>query len=129
MTYTVLLLVYRKPGMTPKDFKNHYENVHIPLMKKLAGVHFPLRHSRRYIQRTKQPDGTYPAALLSGSQEDFGYDSVSMLTYENEAAFHASFAAMNRPELAKQIAVDCEMFMDQTKSSVVLLEDCVDTGR
>ncbi|KIX10706.1 uncharacterized protein Z518_01790 [Rhinocladiella mackenziei CBS 650.93] len=129
MTCRVLILVYRKPGMTPEDFKRHYETVHIPLVREIAGPTFPLSHVRRYIRRTKQPDGTYSAALLSGVQGDFGFDAVSELTYEDEVAFRESFAAMNAPEAAKRISEDCAMFMDQSKAPVVLLEDCVETCR
>jgi uncharacterized protein (TIGR02118 family) len=129
MTYRVLILVYRKPGMTPEDFKNHYENVHVPLVRDIAGPHFPLSHKRRYIQRTELPDGTYPAILLSGSQEDFRFDAVAELTYKDEAASRASFARMNTTEAAKRIAEDCAMFMDQSKTPLVMLEDSVETYR
>lgn len=51
MVYTVLMLVYRSPELTPVQFRDHYENKHIPLMKSLTGHDFPLSHARHYIER------------------------------------------------------------------------------
>lgn len=127
MTYRVLILVYRKPGMTPEDFKHHYETVHIPLVREITGPNFALSHTRRYIKLTKQGNGTYPAALISCSQDDFEFDAVSELEFEDEATFQASFAAMNTPEAAKRIAEDCAMFMDKSKMPLAFLEDYIET--
>lgn len=133
MTYRILLFIYRKPGMTPGEFKQHYENVHVPLMQKISGPYFPLTHTRRYIQRTRQPDSAteakYPATVLSGSQKDFEYDAVSELTFEDEATCKASFTALNSQEIGNQVSEDCALFMDQTKTLMVLLDDYIQTPR
>lgn len=131
MPYSLLLLVYRKPGLTPEEFKIHYETVHIPLMQRIACEKFPLTHTRRYINRTVDTEKTaYPATVVSGTQADFPYDAVAELTFADEAACHASFAVMNSAENAPLVAEDCAKFMDTAKMTpMVLLDDCVETRR
>jgi len=51
MFYRVLILVYRKPGMTPAAFKSHYESSHVPLVQSIAGAHYSKAHIRRYLHR------------------------------------------------------------------------------
>ncbi|KAL1629224.1 hypothetical protein SLS56_005447 [Neofusicoccum ribis] len=80
MPYTVLIFAYRKPGLTPEEFKNHYENVHVPLIKSIAGDKFPLSHPRSYINRTESKEdqgNSFPATVLAATQDDFCYDAIS----------------------------------------------------
>ncbi|KAJ3521534.1 hypothetical protein NM208_g13248 [Fusarium decemcellulare] len=120
MTFTVLMLVYRNPNMTPNQFKDHYENKHIPLMKSLAGKSFPISHTRRYIQRAGA-DQQYAATVLGGSQADFEYDCVSELKFETEDGFKAMSTLLASPELSPQVGEDCAEFMDPGRTKVVVL--------
>jgi len=128
------MLIHRKPGMTPEAFKAYYENTHVPLMQLLTGSLFPLSHTRRYLQRTATPtsDGgswKYPAAILSGSQEDFGYDTITEMVFEDETAFKRFFDLFAQPDFGAKVAADCGNFMDMEKSPGVILEDLVATKR
>jgi hypothetical protein len=42
MVQTILIFAYRKLGTTPERFRDHYEGSHVPLIKEIAGEHFPL---------------------------------------------------------------------------------------
>lgn len=112
--------------MTPEEFKDHYDNVHVPLVRELSGPHFPLHHRRQYIKRLQREDGTYPAAVISGGQEDFGFDCVAELVYEDEAHFQASGAALSAQETGKQIYEDCAKFMDMNKAQIVVVGEVVE---
>lgn len=129
MVYRILILAWRKSGMAPEEFKYHYDNVHVPLVRELSGPHFPLFHRRHYIQRSKQQDGTYHATVISGDQEDFGFDCVAELEYEDEAHFQASGAALGSPEAGKRIYEDCIKFMDMTKAQIVVLGEVQEDKR
>ena len=134
MTYRVLILAYRKPGTTPTQFKQHYENTHIPLVKSIAGLSFPLTHARHYLQCTESPTSdpeaaSNPATVLVGTQEDFAYDSYAELTWEDVETFQKFFAAVSEPEVAKRIAEDEERFLDRGKMRIVRLGECTVTKR
>ncbi|KAH6884505.1 EthD domain-containing protein [Thelonectria olida] len=120
MTYTVMMLVHRNPSLTPTQFKDHYENIHIPLMQTLTGAHFPLSHTRRYIQRSSS-GSEYPATVLQGAQSDFDYDCMSELKFETEAGFQNMSALLGSPELASTVSEDCGAFMDPARTKVVVL--------
>ncbi|KAH7161516.1 EthD domain-containing protein [Dactylonectria macrodidyma] len=123
MPYHVLMLGYRKPTLSPEEFYTHYENIHIPLVKSLAGASFPMLHTRRYIQRfgAKERGDNFPALLLSGSQQDFDYDVIIELSFESEAAFYKFGNIMAEPDVQAIVAGDCDKFMDQVRSKAAVL--------
>lgn len=127
MPYTILIFAYRKPGLSPAEFKSHYETRHIPLLASHAGPLFPITHTRHYIQRTEHgPD--YAATVLVGTQADFGYDAFAELVFEDEGKFRAFFGRVSEPEAAKQIAADEEKFLDRGRMRVVVGGEVVATS-
>src|SRR4051812_23600920 len=74
MTFTFLLFVTRKPTITPAEFKFHWNPTHVEVIKSSVGEAFPSPHPPRYIARPAEVDGTWPSAVLVGTQEDFTYD-------------------------------------------------------
>lgn len=112
MSFTFFLFITRKPTLTPTEFKTHWDTVHIPLLQSIAGEDFPISHTRHYIARPPQQniDGTWPAAVLVGGQEDFPYDGIAELVFENEKAFQRFMGKVSEPEAAARIAADEEMF-------------------
>lgn len=135
MTHTVLIFAYRKPGSTPEQFRAHYEGKHVPLVKEIAGEHFPLSHTRRYIHRSEgtgegtERNAKYPATVLLGSQVDFDYDAFAELTFTDVTHFQNFFAATQQPENAARIAADEENFLDRSKMPVVVLGETVSTTK
>ncbi|KAI0553954.1 EthD domain-containing protein [Xylaria curta] len=136
MPYSVLIFAYRKPGTTPEQFKAHYEGSHVPLVRELARASFPLSHARRYLHRSEnQADSntvrnlSTPATVLIGTQDDFDYDAIAELTFEDAAAFQTFFGRMQQPEIAAKIAADEEKFLDRTRMPVVVLGDTTETRR
>ncbi|RDW72403.1 uncharacterized protein DSM5745_07575 [Aspergillus mulundensis] len=51
MVVTLLIIMHRKPSLSPAEFRQEYE-AHIELIKHLTGELFPLSHRRTYIART-----------------------------------------------------------------------------
>lgn len=135
MPYRILMFVYRKPGTTPEQFKRHYEEIHIPLIQSLAGSSFPRKHSRRYIDRQEQTTGPdnrhnpeeYPATLLSGTQENFDYDAIVELEFEDLAAFQDFFGVLSQPDVSVKVKDDCDIFMDQSKGPSVVINDVIES--
>lgn len=135
MTVKALIYAYRKPGLSPEDFKKHYE-AHVELVKSLTGLDFPISHKRTYVARNTvdiSPDGASsrnqktPAVLIAGQQTDFDFDAYAELTFTDQNSFSAFAAKVQSPELAEQIAADEEKFLDRSKLGIAMLGDVTET--
>lgn len=107
LTFLVLVFSYRKPDLSPADFKAHHETSHVPLLQSLTGDHFPLSHTRHYIDR---PANDSSATVLVGTQADFEYDAFGELTFANSGGFQTFVGIVGQAEAAEKIAADEEKF-------------------
>lgn len=128
MTFKILIFAHRKQGTTPAQFRDHYENKHMPLVKELTGAQFPLSHVRRYLHRTEDGEAT-PATLLKGKQSDAAFDVVSEVTFEDEKALQTFYEILQRPENAERMKEDGLAFQDGDKATVVVLGEVNSTER
>lgn len=117
MSYTVLLLVHRKPGLSAAEFRQHYENVHVPLIKSLGGSLFPLSHTRQYTQRGDEDHGP----------RDNGIDCVTEMQFNTASDFARFSELLASASVASELQKDCEAFMDPSKTDVVIMGDSVKT--
>ncbi|KAF2253687.1 hypothetical protein BU26DRAFT_516008 [Trematosphaeria pertusa] len=131
MPFTFLLFITRKPTLTPTEFKTHWDAAHVALLQSTAGPYFPLTHTRRYIARpaAEATTGSWPASVLVGTQEDFAYDWIAELVFEDEAAFQEFMGAVSEPEAARRIAEDEERFIVREKMRAVVLGETSVTSR
>jgi hypothetical protein len=128
MTFSFLLFITRKPSINPSEFKTHWDTKHVELLKIIAGDNFPLTHTRHYIARTTG-NGSWPAAVLVGAQEDFAYDGIAELVFPDEAAFQTFFGIVSVPEAAARIAKDEETFIVREKMKAVVMGETSVTCR
>ncbi|KUI67767.1 hypothetical protein VM1G_02939 [Cytospora mali] len=135
MTYSALIYTSRKVGTTPEQFRAHYESSHVPLVKEITGAHYPISHTRRYIQRTAgKAEGTernanFPASVLIGTQADFEYDAIAELTFKDVGAFQTFFSIAQQPENAARITADEEKFLDRSMTTAVVVGETLITTR
>ncbi|KAL4948678.1 EthD domain-containing protein [Aspergillus filifer] len=114
--------------MTPAQFKTHYETVHMPLIKNLAGDLFPLSHRRLYLARPSPgEEGSYPVAAVLGSQEDFPYDCITELTFPDEETMRTFFARRMEPGTKEIVEEDENKFLQAEKLKMVVLGDVQET--
>jgi hypothetical protein len=136
MPFKIVGYLTRKPGMTPAEFRDYYENTHMPLLVSLTGPAFPKTHTRTYLTRTpidsSSSDTTndnFVAAAFAGKPEEFEYDAYAELVFENADKFaefgkrlteirEAEDGAFHRDELA---------FLDLSKAKGVVVEEPVVT--
>jgi hypothetical protein len=136
MPFKIVGYLTRKPGMTPAEFRDYYENIHMPLLVSLTGPVFPKTHTRTYLTRTpinpSSSDNTnanYVAAAFAGKPEDFEYDAYAELVFENAEKFaefgkrlaeirEAEDGVFHKDELA---------FLDVSKAMGVVVEEPVVT--
>ncbi|KAF2000884.1 hypothetical protein P154DRAFT_522159 [Amniculicola lignicola CBS 123094] len=121
MTFSVLLFITRKPTITPSDFKTYWDTTHIELLKSVGGEHFPISHTRHYIARPTEVAGSWPAAVLVGTQDDFTYDGIAELVFKDEDGFKAFFGLVSAPDAAARIAADEDKFTVREKMKAVVV--------
>lgn len=119
MPHIVLLLVHRKSGLSTADFRHHYENVHVPLLKSLAGSLFPLSHTRQYTQTISEGRGA----------ADNGIDCVTEMQFETASDFAKFSEFLASASVAPKVQEDCEAFMDSSKTTVLIREEAIRTSK
>ncbi|EPE29943.1 Dimeric alpha+beta barrel [Glarea lozoyensis ATCC 20868] len=140
MVYTVTVFLWRKPGISPSQFRNHYETVHIPLLRTKVGSSFPLTHSRHYLTRTPNSLGSsdnsndnHKPTILGGKPEDFDWDVYSEMVFQDYEHFGVFAQKMGEISDGKdeEWKVDCEAFLDMDKiaSRMVIVDEAVVTKR
>jgi hypothetical protein len=135
MLYTVFLFITRKPTITSEQFKSHWEEQHIPLLKSLVGPLFPLHYKRLYFARTQRKGFGGPANpdrpnfLLRGSPDNFDFDAVAELTWEDEKTFQEFYKAIYESETSVRLAVDEDQFMDSGGWKSVVVGSTANTTR
>ena len=103
----IILMLKRKQGTTPEQFRDHYESSHAPLSARL--MPYFKSYKRKYIDHKDEFKPPPPA--LGGAVE---YDVITELEFENRAAFDRMRDALADPKIRGQIIADEEKFMDRT---------------
>ena len=98
-----MVVVYRRPDLTPEKFRRHFEEVHGPLAKKLPGL-------RKYVQNYASPDS---------SRESPGWDAIVELYFDDRVAMEA---AWDSPQGAASDA-DLPKFADMTRTTWSVVEE------
>ncbi|KAF1974807.1 hypothetical protein BU23DRAFT_567192 [Bimuria novae-zelandiae CBS 107.79] len=139
MTFTVLLNVPRKPGLSPHEFKHHWENVHVPLLKQLVGYDFPLSHTRHYVERNLPSSPTSPmfGPALDSSEIAAAntllslgdVDGVAVLTFANKEHYERFMGKLADGKKRKAIEKDLESFVDVNANRAVFAGETRATGR
>ncbi|GAA5869783.1 hypothetical protein JCM8547_005841 [Rhodosporidiobolus lusitaniae] len=120
MVFTVLITVWRKPGMSPEAFYDHYENVHMPLIRELAGDKIPISHNRLYVTR-EGPELKERMVQPSECGDGIDYDAVAELNFEDEAHNLAYWKVLYAPEAEGRLHADELKFMDRSKLRIVAM--------
>ncbi|KAL4789089.1 EthD domain-containing protein [Aspergillus venezuelensis] len=121
-SFTIVVFVTRKSSLSPAEFREHWENKHIPLLRSLAGPCFPLNHTRHYLKRDESSP-SHPISILVGDSADITFDAFAVVSFANEAAFQHFVPIMTSPEVLK----DEERFTDRAQLKAVVLGDIMAT--
>jgi uncharacterized protein (TIGR02118 family) len=104
--FKVIILVTRKPGMSPADFAHHYETVHVPLVKRL--VPQLVEYRRNFVE---------PGA---GAPD---FDAVTEMWFHDRAGYEALTALNADPIKGALLAEDAMKFMDAPKTRIFVVEE------
>ena len=117
--FKVVALVKRKPGLTPAQFKQHYESFHAPMAQRMVGHLF-----ESYVRN-------YPKELVDYEPEhadiDDSYDAVTEFVFKDASGPAEMQRIFNLPDNNREILEDEERFQDRLKTRLLIV-DVVDTG-
>jgi len=83
MPIKVIVMVKRKPGLSPEEFREGYENSHSRIAVRLFG-HLWLAYRRNYLQQGRYfTDGNVPTTR---GPDEIGYDAISEFVLRDAAA-------------------------------------------
>ena len=102
--YKILLLMKRKPGMSMEEFRDYYENRHVPLAMKHPSA--ATRYVRRYLQPQRHAE--------TGSNEELPYDVISELWFDNEADWRSTLDYLTQNVMPDEIVADERNLFDRT---------------
>lgn len=122
--YSCVALIARKPGVSFEEFKDYYENSHIPMFMKLIGGEKYIKHyTRHYFERSNKdkPDFAgyeYDSADPAGT---WGFDVMTHIVYHNKAAFLEMCEKF--AQVSDTISKDEKNFLDQGKMKTFFVDD------
>lgn len=108
-----MVLLKRKEGMTPEQFRHHYENNHIPLGETFIG-HLLTSFSRHYpgtMNDFASDDWTH--GRMGAEDTGCAYDAISIYEFRDDAAVVEMTEILKRPEVSKALSEDENRFLDR----------------
>jgi len=124
MPYNILIFVGSKPGLSPSEFKDHYEG-HVRLLKFYAGDLFPKIHRRHYLRCGTDDQPT----ILRGDKAFFDFEAAAEIFFDNETAYQAFLDSLRTEEAREKIAADENKFSDREKLRMVVIGDIEETKK
>jgi hypothetical protein len=101
VAFTVLIFGYKAVNITQQKYQNFYEQ-HITLAQSLSGPWFLNSHTRFY---------SLINAALAYNSTPFAWDTMAVLTFNNESRDFGFQKILSLPENAKKIHDDEARFM------------------
>ncbi|API60837.1 hypothetical protein BSL82_17395 [Tardibacter chloracetimidivorans] len=116
----MIMLIKRKSGLTPEEFKKHYEAYHSKLGQKFFG-HLMTSYKRNYVALSRQGIGSATRTV------EWGYDCITEFIYPNMAARMEVVRLAKVPEIARELREDEAKFADGPATIMMRCEP-FDTG-
>ena len=110
MVFRVYMLAVKAPGITLEEFKDHWNNTHLKLLKEIAGDTYPTVHEHRYPEK------------FAGTDE-YHFDGIGYLEFETKAEFLKLAAIAEKPENKARLDADEVTFLDKSKIQMYVVDD------
>jgi hypothetical protein len=116
----LIFLLKRKPGITPEQFRAHYESSHVLLAHKYIG-HLLIGYVRNYPGFATLDPSEAPADRRPQSF-DIGYDAITEMRVRDMAAVQEIGRIFNDPQVQPILKADERKFLDD-KATVMIMCD------
>lgn len=134
MPLSVMVFYTRRPDVTPDQFRERMENVHVPIIRDVMGEHYPTCYTLRYVVRVDSGAGDRLGAntaskkrappdapvVLVGSPSDLGWDAMGEMVFRDELHVQQGLGTINSPD-GQRVKEDEEVFTLTDKLRVVLM--------
>jgi uncharacterized protein (TIGR02118 family) len=113
----MVVLFRRKQELTSEQFREHYENTHAPLARKL----FPYlkEYRRNYIRRDLQ----HKRAGNEVTNAPLDFDAITEIIFETDSDYHRMMREMADPAIRDQVIEDEKRFLDRNATVVFLVDE------
>lgn len=116
--YKVISFLTKKDGLSLAQFRDYYENHHIPLVLSLAAP--PLLYKRRYIERGEP---------LTSKDSAVDFDVIVELVFKDEQSFKTEWMVpLCASEQSHLISADEENFLDRPRTRAYIFDESVTSG-
>lgn len=103
MTYKILLLMKRKPGMSVEAFREYYETRHAPFCDKYGSG------KNRYIRRFLDPQ-PHPETGVNA----LPYDVITELWFADEEEYKATLSYLTTSVMPEEVVADEKNLFDRS---------------
>lgn len=110
MVFRVYMLAVKAPGITLEEFKDHWDNQHLNLLKEVAGDAYPKVHEHRYPTQFQGPAETR-------------FDGIGYLEFDNKEGFLRMKEIAEKPENQARLDKDERTFLDKSKIQMYVVDD------
>jgi uncharacterized protein (TIGR02118 family) len=114
----MVALFRRRSGLTPAEFREHYEKQHVPLALRLFPSTFA-DYRRNYIRhdlRHQRGEGESPLPWLD-------FDVITEITFASRDDYERMVRAMSDPAIREQVVADETRFMDRSATVAYLVDE------
>lgn len=103
--YKILLFMKRQPDMSREEFRDYYENHHVPLALKYASG------LKQYVRRYLEPK----PRLETGDGEDLEYDVITELWFDDEKLFRGTVRYLATAVMPDEVIEDEKILFDRDR--------------
>lgn len=113
-TYKILLFMKRRADLSVEEFRDYYENHHVPLCRQYAsGVN---RYVRRYLDPQAHPE--------TGPGDDLAFDVITELWFDDEATFKGTVNYLSSTMMPDAIIEDEKQLFDRSSFRIATVVEC-----
>ena len=124
----LIMFMKRKDGISFDRFKEHYENVHIPLVARWVEhlmIDFKRYYPKDYINLYIGRDDADQSPVDDGGVD---YDAISIYTIKDEEALEELLRIAGNPEFTRAVTADEANFADRGVSRQALTDEITGPG-
>lgn len=115
-TYKILLFMKRRNGLSLEEFKDYYENHHVPLCLKYSqGIS---KYVRRYIHPQTHPE--------TGPWQEPPFDVITELWFNNHKIYEATLKHLTTNIMPDEIIADEKNLFDRASFKIATVTEVGD---